>query len=187
MQLRPLHCESFIHGYGRWCNEAQIALAIWDSPNVDMAGTKVKIPFYVTPGDCFPLVGNEILHKSYLLGPQNMLLITPGADDQSSKKLSLEIYSDSTDKLSNMDSESVRTCLLVVSAKVSSFKAYSELQRSFVSSDDAISNKRFNDWKFASLFASKLHRYSHLSYNDMFDSCRRAGVLTAVLKQSFKQ
>lgn len=106
VKLRPLDCEPCIYGYGRECNEADIAFAVWNLHIEDMTGLKASIPFNVTPGDGFILLENDILHKSYLMGPENMLVVPPGVKGLSSKKLCFGIYSDPTE---STESDSVRT------------------------------------------------------------------------------
>lgn len=68
---RPLDCDPFFHDYGIARSEAELLIAMWGMPVTDMYGTEIKIPFYLTKGNSFWLFGNEILHKSRLLGPEN--------------------------------------------------------------------------------------------------------------------
>lgn len=64
-ELHPLDCEPFYHGYGKKCSEAQLTVGIWHLPVTDINGREALIPFYLTRGDGFLLLGNEILHQSY--------------------------------------------------------------------------------------------------------------------------
>jgi len=53
-----------------------------------------KIPFYVTSGSGVLLLGNEVLHKSHLLGPENLLVILSGVRNLSKKELTMQTYSE---------------------------------------------------------------------------------------------
>ena len=75
LPLRPLDCELFLHGYGENCSDAQLTIRVWDLPLIDLSGIYVQILFYVTKVNGMLLVGNEILHQSYPLGPKNLLVI----------------------------------------------------------------------------------------------------------------
>jgi len=167
------------------CSDAQLTIGIWDLPVVDMEGTVVKIPFYITRGDGVLLLGNEILHKSYQLGPENLLVIPPGVQGISRKELSFTTYCEPT---SSSDPEAVRTYLFVVPSKTSSFKSYFSAQRSFASRSKkgTVVDTRFSNGKIARRFANKLHGYSHLHLDDMIKLCQRGGVLTPILRQALK-
>ena len=48
LHFRPLDCEPFLHGYGKNCSDAQPTIGVWDLPLIDLSGTHVQIPLYVT-------------------------------------------------------------------------------------------------------------------------------------------
>ena len=180
-----MDCEPFLHGYGKDCGDAEVTIGIWDLPVTDMSGTEAKIPFYVTRGDGFLLLGNEILHCSYQLGLENILVVPKGVRDLSSRRLTFKTYTEPT---MSSDRDAVRTFLLVVPSKTSSFATFFSAEVSFASRvpSAATMNERFRYGKIAGRFANKLHRYSHLSYQDMVTLCRRGGLVTPILKQALK-
>ena len=71
LSLRQLDFPPFCHGYEMECIEAELVISIWDLPVSDIHGTRIRIPFYPTKGIGFLLLGNVILLKSRLLGPEN--------------------------------------------------------------------------------------------------------------------
>ena len=91
-----------------------------------MSGTEAKIPFYVTRGDGF-----LILHRSYQLGPENLLFIPKGVRDHSFKRLTFKTYTEPT---VSSDRDAVRTFLLAVPSKTSSFATFFSAEVSFASS-----------------------------------------------------
>lgn len=56
------------------CSESELVLRIWDLPVRDMTGIEVKIHLFLTRGNGFFLLGNEICHQCYLFGPKKLLL-----------------------------------------------------------------------------------------------------------------
>ena len=185
-KLRCLDCEPFYHGYGTNCTDAELAMAIWDMPITDIAGVPIKIPFHVTPGDGPILLGNEILHKSRILGPENLLVIPPGVRALSSREVSLQTYSES---ISTVDSDAVRTYLLVVPAKTSSLQTFTSSIRTFFTrkKDDPTFKKKFSEGRAAKRLAIKLHGYTHLPLSDMITICTRGGVMNPILKQALER
>lgn len=184
-KTRKLDCEPFMHGYGKECSEAELVYAIWDLPIKDMTGIEVKIPFFLTRGSGFLLLGNEICHQSYLLGPENMLVIPPMVRRLSQRQTSFETYTDPT---ASSDSQAVRTYLLVVPSKLSAFKAFFSSQRSLAvtQNEGGTEYKKYNNGKAARRFANKLHSYTHLHIDDMVTLCERGGVMTPVLRQALE-
>lgn len=55
----------------------------------DLKGNLVHIPFYITRGDGFLLLGSEILHQSDLYGPSNEIRIPTGVRDISDEEVLL--------------------------------------------------------------------------------------------------
>ena len=153
-KLRQMDCEPFLHGYGKDCSDAEVTtIGIWDLPVTDMSGTEAKIPFYVTRGDGFLLLGNEIFHRSYQPGPENLLVIPKGVRDLSSRRLTFKTYTEPT---MSSDRDAVRTFLLVVLSKTSSFSTFFSAEVSFASSvpPAATMNERFRYGKIAGRFAN---------------------------------
>ena len=87
------------------------------------------------------------------------------------------------------DSISLRTHLHVVPARESAFKTYFASVRSFNSlaaRQPSANMNKYKDGKAAKLFAIRLHGYTHLPVTDMNLLCKRAGVLTPVLKEALE-
>lgn len=181
MVLRPLTGAPFLHGYGPKCSDAKITMAMWDLDVTDLTGTRVKIPFYVTEGDGFLLLDNEVVHGSDLMNSLNLMVIPPGVGNLSTKKLWFQTYHDS---MTMEDANQRRTYLNIVPSKCSSFKSFFSSVRSFVTLQPRY--KDYSDGRTAKRFARKLHGYSHLTYEDMVTLCERGGVLNPVLKQALK-
>lgn len=75
-KLRDLDCQPFIHGYGPPCSKASLVFAMWDMPICDLNDKDEVTPFYITPGDGFLLLDNNVLHKSNQMGYDNILRIS---------------------------------------------------------------------------------------------------------------
>lgn len=63
-ELEPLESEPFYHGYSKKCSDEQITVGIWRMQITDLKGNLVYVLFYITRGDGFLLLGNEILRTS---------------------------------------------------------------------------------------------------------------------------
>ena len=83
---RPLDRDPFLHGYGEKCTDAQVTIGVWDLPFTALSGVEVQITLYVTRDSGFLLVGSEILHQSYQLGPESLLVIPPNFRSLSTKE-----------------------------------------------------------------------------------------------------
>ena len=175
--LRSLLC------YGMHCSEAELTIAVWDMPVKDVSGQEAKIPFYLTLGNGFLLLGNEILHQSRLLGPADLLVIPAGVRGISRTELSLQTYSE---PVSLDDKDSRITYLFIVPSKTSTFKSYFATYRTLFSNNDrsALKRAKFSDGRVARGFAVQLHGFSHLSLQDVLTLCKRGGVLTPILRQA---
>lgn len=186
LQLRPLDCDPFIHGYGEKCSEAQLTIGICDLPIVDLSSLQVQMPFYVTKGDGILLVGNEILHQSYQLGPGHLLVTPPNVGGLSSEELRFQTYTEPT---SFSDRDAVRTYLFVVPSKTLSLRRFFTSMTSFSSAERRSGHmkKRFSYGKIADSFASKLHGYSHLPFEDMKNLCLRGDVMTPVIEKTHQK
>jgi hypothetical protein len=45
VELSPLDCEPFFHGYGTECSDAPLTIGIWYLSLVDLNGNLFKLPF----------------------------------------------------------------------------------------------------------------------------------------------
>ena len=157
-------------------------MGVWELPVTDMLGKSIKIRFYITPGKGVLLVGNKICHKSYLMGPEDLLVIPPGVKMLSKNKLYLETYSEPT---SSSDPDAVRTYFYIVPSKRASFKTFFASHRSLASITKYASMRtKLRDGKVSRRFANKLHFYTHLHFDDMVLLCERVNVLNPILKQA---
>lgn len=95
-----------------------------------MYGTSIKIPFYVTKRTGFLLLGNDIIHYSRLLGPENALGIPDSVCGLSQKEVLLQMYSV---QLTPVALQTKRTYVFVVLSNTSSFKMYFNSFRSLLS------------------------------------------------------
>ena len=184
-KLEPLDAEPFWHGYGDKCSDAKLTIGMWRLPITDVHGTQALIPFYITQGDGLLLLGNEIGHKSNILGPQNKILIPKGVRDLSDKDLTLMTFDE---PISSDESEGVRTYLFVVPSKMNTFKSWFSMHTSFAGTQQ--SSHPLGDLTkepTAAKFAKNLHMYSHLCPDDMKTLCKTAGVLTGVLSKALDE
>ena len=90
---------------------------------------------------------------------------------------------------SSSDRDAVRTYLLVFPSKTSSFRTFFTSVSSFASSTE---NRTAHEEKVClrqnrGQISSKLHGYSHLSFEDMRTLCQRGDVLTPVLEQALRK
>ena len=152
----------------------------------DLSGSEVRIPFYITQGNGLLLLGNEIIHRSYQLGPENLLVIPKRVRGLSEKQFTFQTYTEPTQ---SGEPNAVHSHLLVVPSKTASFATYFSVELSLTSVQSPVSThkKRFQYGKIAQRFANKLHGYYHLSLPDMTTLCRRGGVMTPVLKQALEK
>ena len=177
-----MDCSPFYHGYGENCSDAERTIGTWKLPVTDHAGKVVHIRFYVTPGKGILLLGNEICHRSNILGPKNIIETPPGV--LSNGRHILQTYSE---PVGPKKSNAMRTYLLVLPVKMGQFKTF--LSNSLDSEDTVQPNP--TEKQKAKRFAVKLHSFSHLSVEDMKTICNRAGVLTreieAALAEAFEK
>ena len=115
-----------------------------------------------------------------MLVNENLLCIPPGVCNLSNSGLAFETYTDSV---------SLRTHLHVVPARESAFKTFFASVRSFNSlgaRQPSANMNKYTDGKAAKRFSIRLQGYNHLPVTDMNVLCKRAGVLTPVLKQALE-
>lgn len=78
---RELDFKPFFHSYGPSCSEASLVFAIWDMPNRDLNDKDAVISFYITPGDSFLLLGNNILQKYDQMGDEKVMKIPDNSQE----------------------------------------------------------------------------------------------------------
>ncbi len=177
LELHPLDCEPFFHGYGTNCSDAKIVFALWNLPLVDLNGTRFDLPFYIVQGDGLLLIGNDAIYKSDLINTKEVLSIPPNVGNLASVQLTLPIY--------NVEIEGiVRTFLMVVPSQQKSFSGFFSSVKSFYASFASLDKSKFNEGRYCKWFASKLHLFTHFSLPDMLLICQQAKVLTPSLRQA---
>ena len=181
MELKPLDCTPFYHGYGENCSDAHIVFAIWELPVSDLYGTELRIPFYVTHGDGVLLLGNNVMSKCDLLGSENILIIPPKLLSSSPKQIYLPVYTTS----------SLRSYLNVVPSRVQAVHSFFTSSSHVVSQFSPQKNRsrslpNLSKSAVAKRFAARLHKFTHMTAKDMTTLCSRAGVLNPVLRQALK-
>ena len=176
ISLEPLDCEPFYHGYGPECANSHLVFARWVLPLVDLRGNKLGIYFYVTKSDGILLLGNDFLSNSNILGSDNILVYFSEGKEVFERVLPTYTTSD------------LRTYLHVVPSQTESFEtffsSYKSSQVTYFSSQSF--RNKMSRGKQAKDFATRLHIYTHMSVEDMTEICKRAGILTPILKQALK-
>ncbi|CAN8075231.1 unnamed protein product [Agarophyton chilense] len=147
-----------------------------------MGGQSASIGFYVVAGNGLFLLGNQLVHQCNHLGEQNLLVIPKDFEGLSKEQLRLQTYAS---RLKDDPEDVIGTRILVVPFSVSSISSFFFCYRSLRTSSTELS-KRLADGGIAKKFASKLHGFTHMPLDDMKEICRRAHVLTPVLKQALK-
>lgn len=125
----PLDCDPVLYGYCKKCSGSQIKIGIWKLPVTDVNGINANISFYIARGDGFLLLGNEIPHKFYQVGPEGLLKIPSGVLGMSDQELQLRKYFEPT---SDADPETGRTYRLVVPSKFPSFNSFFSMSTSLM-------------------------------------------------------
>lgn len=175
-KLEPLDCDPFLHGYGKNCADAHITIGIWRLSLADIHGKILTIPFYITAGAGYLLVGNELLHRSNLLGPEHVLEL-PFPSERSKEPFHFATYHSALPPSSN---PGYRSYLLVVPTNDSSVRSF------FAAHKCALQSSQKNPvagFPSETSFAKRLHGYSHLHLDDMIEICRRARSLTPSLRR----
>lgn len=142
------------------------------------------IPFYITSGSEFILVGNEILHKSNFLASKYLLIIPCNVCGLSAKNIFFTTYNDAS---GNEEVSEMRTLLMIVLSNVNSIKNFFfSLSFITINEDSPGTLGDLSDKKITLKFAHKLHAYSHLTVKDMVTVCIRARGANTVLEQALK-
>lgn len=134
-------------------------------PILDLNDKDAVNSFYFTRGDRFLLLGNNVLHKSNLMGKENILIISMYSYD-----LVLPAYTE------YHENGSLRTHLFVVLTKTKGIRSYVATFSSLFSKKTTKLPDKSNR-KVAKRLALKLHCYSHLTVDNMETICKRANVL----------
>lgn len=169
-QVEELDCEPFMHGYGEKCSDARITIGIWSLPLTDPSGKSFMIPFYVTKGDGVLLLGNNVLQNAVINGADNFILFPPNTFRNQEEEVSIPTFT-TTDNNN-------RTHLHLVPSSPSEFKSL--LSHCVQGKDSRPYGKSSRE------FANKLHLFTHMNLRDSINLCKRAGILTPVLKQALK-
>ena len=106
-QLEKLDCQPFYHGFGESCSDAQLTFAIWKLPLIDIYGTSLEIPFYITQGSGLLLLENNVTSKPDILEKEN-LIVVPECARLSEKRIVLSTYT----------TKALRTHLFVVPSHI---------------------------------------------------------------------
>lgn len=125
-----------------------------------------------------------MLHKSYELGPVNLLPLHPGARDLLKQRIVFQSYTEPT---SPFNFEAVRTDFFFVTSKTSfktfvTFQSYSSRENS--NRKDFRCRPKYR--KVARSFVKKLHGYSNLPFEYIVTLYEWGGVLTPVLKEALE-
>lgn len=126
----------------------------------------MKILFYTTAVLGFFLLGNEVLHKSYQLGPEKLLALPPGFREIPTQLLVFRTHTEPS-----FDLKAIRTYLVVVLSKISPVTTFCTCQGYFLweLSEREHLRRRFRHGKVARRFENKLHGYSHLLFEDVVE------------------
>lgn len=183
-ELCELDCQPFLQGYGRSCSDAEVTIRVWNLPITDLHRNSVHILFYITNGDGFLLFGNEIIHQAYNLGPKNTPVIRPNVREVSEKESTFATHNEWP---TESDREVVRTYLLVVPTKTSTFKTYFSSLHSLtaIRKEAIMFNQELSDGNVARRFANKLHTFTHFHFDGMVRICQRGRVLNQISRQAW--
>jgi hypothetical protein len=174
VELPPLDCEPFLHGYGTECSDARLTIGIWYLSLGDLTGNLLKLPFYIVQGKGPLVVGNSIRRHSEIKGLENLLKITPAAG-LSKSDLVLQTYT----------TGNLRTHLFVVPSRKDILPNFFSSVSTFISSALSLRSKQSNARDFIR-FCCRLHGATHLSLKDMKTLCKRSQFWTPGLQQSLR-
>lgn len=120
-EIESLDCDPIVHGYDKNCNGIKTTIEIWLHLFTDNHDEDVEITFYLTFGDGFLILGNDILNHSFQGGPGNIIHITAGAPDVSAEQTYFTTYIACT---SNKDRGIGRIFFPVVLSKTDHLKSF---------------------------------------------------------------
>jgi hypothetical protein len=127
-------------------------------PVENLDGEDVELEFFLVPGSGLLLLGNSLLHKAVVDGPDNLIEFT----DAKGLRVVTPTYFDG-----------VRTKLSVVTTRGDLLQQQQATRRSYLTSSTSrpSSNAEFEKLAF------KIHESLHLSARDLEKMFRRAGIL----------
>jgi hypothetical protein len=131
-------------------------------PVENLDGEDVELEFFLVPGSGPLLLGNFLLHKAVVDGPDDLIEFTEAKD----LRVVTPTYFDG-----------VRTRLSVVTTRGGLLQQQQETRRSYLMSSTSRPSSNSESEKLA----FKLHASSHLSAGDLEEMCRRAGILSPQL------
>lgn len=159
--LLPLDSTPFLHGFGESCSDAKLTVARWMLPVENLDGEDVELEFFLVPGSGPLLLGNSLLHKAVVDGPDDLIEFT----DAKGLRVVTPTYFDG-----------VRTRLSVVTTRGDLLQQQQATRRSYLMSSTSRPSSNAESEKLA----FKLHASSHLSARDLerrcaveLGSCRR--------------
>jgi hypothetical protein len=74
--LLPLDSTPFLHCFGESCSDAKLSVARWMLPVKNLDGEDVEHEFFLVPGSGPLLLGNSLLHKAVVDGPDDLIEFT---------------------------------------------------------------------------------------------------------------
>jgi hypothetical protein len=74
--LLPLDSTPFLHGFGESFSDAKLTVARWMLPVENLDGEDVELEFFLVPGSGPLLLGNSLLHKAVVNGPDDLIEFT---------------------------------------------------------------------------------------------------------------
>lgn len=102
---------------------------------MDVSGNGALIWFYITRGDGFLLLDNEILHQHYLQDPEDHLRIPVRRLGKAKERIYIPVYFESTN---NEESQARRTYRVAVELNLLSFMFFFTFEKSFVREELAV-------------------------------------------------
>jgi hypothetical protein len=131
-------------------------------PVENLDGEDVKLEFFLVPGSGPLLLGNFLLHKAVVDGPDDLIEFT---DAKSLRVVTPTCF------------DGVRTRLAVVTTRGDLLQQQQATRRSYLMSSTSRPSSNAESGKLA----FKLQTSSHLSARDLEEMCRRAGILSPQL------
>jgi hypothetical protein len=158
--LMPLDSTPFLHGFGESCSDAKLTVARWMLPVENLDGEDVKLEFFLVPGSGPLLLGNFLLHKAVVDGPDDLIEFT---DAKSLRVVTPTCF------------DGVRTRLAVVTTRGDLLQQQQATRRSYLMSSTSRPSSNAESGKLA----FKLQTSSHLSARDLEEMCRRWDLVAA--------
>jgi hypothetical protein len=78
MDFALLHLDltPVLHGFGESCSDAILKVARWMLPVENLNGEAVELEVFSVPGNEYLLLGNSLLHKAVVDGPDDLIELT---------------------------------------------------------------------------------------------------------------